>query len=130
MACFTVPMAGAVATEIVLKALGKGKGQAKAAATDGSVHIPFARKLRWLANLLWGGCALLAFEHIWHGEIIFAPPFLTAARNPEDFREMLQEVQTVGVTMLAVVLVAWLGMLAVAHFACRARKADSAEVAP
>ena len=32
--------------------------------------VTFSRKLKWLNTMLWGGAALLAFEHVWHGEVV------------------------------------------------------------
>ena len=61
--------------------------------------------------MLWGGSALLAFEHVWHGEVVPWFPFLTAASNPEDAAEMLHEMGTVGVTMAVLVTLVWLGMV-------------------
>lgn len=26
--------------------------------------------MNWLNNMLWGGSALLAFEHVWHGSVV------------------------------------------------------------
>ena len=81
--------------------------------TEAAEKIPFSKKLKWLNNMLWGGSALLAFEHIWHGEITPWFPFLTAAGDPADMAEMLNEMSTVGVTMAGVVTAVWLGMVAV-----------------
>ena len=87
--------------------------------------VPFSRKLKWLTNLLWGGSALLAFEHIWHGEVVPWVPFLTAAANPADAAEMLHEMATVGVSMAALVTLVWLAMLGVsAVIEKRALKAE------
>lgn len=60
-----------------------------------------------LSGLLWGGILLLAFEHLWHGEVTLFAPFLTAMSNPEDKAVMLHEMATVGVTMSAVVTAVW-----------------------
>ena len=90
--------------------------------------IPFSRKLKWLNNLLWGGSALLAFEHVWHGEVVPWFPFLTAAGDPVDAAEMLQEMSTAGVAMAALVTVAWLGLVAVSSaIEKKALKAQPAE---
>ena len=110
MACFLVPTAEAIVTTVAAKKTkskeaGENKGQEFAV-------IPFSRKLSWLRNMLWGGAALLAFEHIWHGEVAPFFPFLTAAANPADRAEMFREMATVGVTMAVLVTVAWLCMLA------------------
>ena len=119
MACFLVPAAEAVITTIAAKAI---KSKEKDSETvkvqlDGSQpetaeKIPFSRKLKWLNNLLWGGSALLAFEHVWHGEVVPWFPFLTAAGDPVDAAEMLQEMSTAGVAMAALVTVVWLGLVA------------------
>ena len=61
----------------------------------------------WLNNMLWGGSALLAFEHVWHGEVTPWFPFLTAASNPADTAEMLHEMATVGVTMAILITIVW-----------------------
>ena len=106
MACFAVPVAEAVVTTIVQKVLAKKEQSSKA-------KNPFSRKLQWLNNMLWGGSALLAFEHVWHGEVVPWFPFLTAAESPESASEMLHEMSTVGVTMAALVTVVWLAMVAV-----------------
>jgi hypothetical protein len=87
------------------------------------VKLPLARKLRWLSNLLWGGSALLAFEHLWHGEVVPWFPFLTAAGNPADASVMLHEMATVGVSMAALVTLAWIGMVAVTS--AMARKSET-----
>ena len=67
--------------------------------SDTEAKVPFSKKLRWLSNLLWGGSFLLAFEHVWHGEVVPMFPFLTAASNPADAASMLHEMSTVGVAM-------------------------------
>lgn len=124
MACFIVPMAEAVVTTAVTHILKK-----KEAASEASVNssmassmassveavkeVRFSRKLKWLSNLLWGGSALLAFEHLWHGEIVPFYPFLTAASSPADAMEMLHEMATVGSTMAIVVTAVWVGMVVV-----------------
>lgn len=116
MACFLIPAGEAIITTIAAKAV--KSQEAKAVSTQGTEtasKLPFSRKLKWLSNLLWGGSALLAFEHLWHGEISPAFPFLTAAANPADAAEMLHEMSTVGVTMALLVTAVWGGMLAVSH---------------
>lgn len=111
MACFLVPAAEAVITTIAAKVVKSREDAASLshdpkddALSEPSRKIPFSRKLKWLNNMLWGGSALLAFEHIWHGEVVPWFPFLTAAQNPADAAEMLHEMATTGV---------WLGMVAV-----------------
>ena len=108
MACFTVPAGEAIVSTIVKKSIEKkNKGNEKVAESTG---IPFSRKLKWLTNLLWGGAVLLAYEHVWHGEVKPFFPFLTAVENPEDKAEMLHEMGTVGVGMAVLVTVVWIGI--------------------
>lgn len=106
MACFTVPAGEAVVTTIIKKRMEK-QGAEK---TVDKVSVPMTRKLKWLSNLLWGGTALLAFEHVWHGEVQPFFPFLTAMSDPADTQEMLHEIATVGVSMAVLVTVIWIGM--------------------
>jgi len=130
MACLLVPTAEAVVTTVVQKAIEKKE---KAAAENGnqtenkaetSQMASFSKKLKWLNNMLWGGAALLAFEHIWHGEIVPWFPFLTAASNPQDTAEMLHEMSTVGVSMAVLVTAIWGVMVAVSYrIENRAKKA-------
>lgn len=107
MACFVVPAGEAVVTKIVEKATGNSveKSEAKS---------PFIRHLNWLSNLLIGGSVLLAFEHVWHGEVVPWFPFLTAMENSEDTAEMLHEMGTVGVGMAALITLVWIAMVLVA----------------
>ena len=121
MACFVVPAAEAVITTVAAKVLEKKESASESVqvsfngvTTTEAVKIPFSRKLKWLNNLLWGGSALLAFEHVWHGEVTPWFPFLTATSNPVDAVEMLHEMATAGISMTALVTVVWLAMLGVA----------------
>ena len=57
--------------------------------------------------MLWGGSALLAFEHIWHGEVVPWFPFLTAMSNPADAAKMFYEMATAGVSMALLITVVW-----------------------
>ncbi|MBQ7475134.1 MAG: hypothetical protein IJS78_04355 [Clostridia bacterium] len=120
MACFVVSAATAVVTTIVTKIVEKKeKGSAAVrVSSDGerigtARKIPFSKKLKWLDCMLWGGSFLLAFEHIWHGEVVPFFPFLTAAGNPEEAAEMLHEMATTGVLMAALVIALWLVMVGV-----------------
>ncbi len=112
MACFLVSAAEAAVTTAAAKSIEKKEAEH----SRESVHadaVPFSRKVKWLRNMLWGGAVLLAFEHLWHGEIVPFFPFLTAANNPADTAEMLHEMATVGVAMAVLITVVWLCMLAV-----------------
>ena len=88
----------------------------KVSFADGTIgdatKVKFSTKLGWLNKLLWGGSALLAFEHIWHGEVVPFFPFLTAVGNGE-VSEMLAEMGSAGVMMAVLVTAVWVGMLAV-----------------
>lgn len=130
MACFLVPAAEAVVTTLAAKLL-KSREKARNVEIrlpDGSVEtatrIPFSTKLGWLNKLLWGGSALLAFEHVWHGEVVPFFPFLTAVRDGET-SEMLAEMGSAGVMMAALVTVVWFGMLAVSAMDERRALANS-----
>lgn len=101
MACFTVPLATAVAASAVKKVL---PASAK--------KNPFVAKLGWLGNMMFGGSFLLAIEHVYHGEIIFAPPFLTAVKEG-DTAGMLHEMATRGVAMAVLLVAVWAAMVAV-----------------
>lgn len=117
MACFLVPAAEAVVTTIITKALESKEHKVEVSLGDKNIEkvetSHFSRKLKWLNNLLWGGSALLAFEHVWHGEVVPWFPFLTAAGNPEDMAEVIHEMSTVGVTMAILVTAVWVGMVVI-----------------
>ncbi len=118
MACFLVPMTEAIVTTIaqkVIESKEKKTGIKTVTSADGFTmeKTPFSKKLGWLNKMLWGGSALLAFEHVWHGEVVPYFPFLTAASDPADAAEMLHEMGTAGVAMAAIVTVVWIGMLLV-----------------
>ena len=115
MACFIVPGAEAVVTTIATKIVEKREKQSETSSAVPSVSIPFSKKMKWLNHMLWGGSALLAFQHLWHGEVSLFFPFLTAASNPVDAAAMLHEMATVGVTMTAVVTTVWGIMVGVSH---------------
>ena len=101
MACFTVPLATAVVASA-----------AKAALPKSARRGGFAGKLPWLGKMMFGGSFLLAIEHVYHGEIVFSPPFLTAAKEgPEAVGEMLHEMATRGVAMTVLVVAAWAAMV-------------------
>ena len=101
MACFTVPLATAVAATA-----------AKSVLPASTRTNPFVAKLGWLGKMMFGGSFLLAIEHVYHGEIIFTPPFLTAVQNGET-ADMLAEMGTAGVGMAVLVTAVWACMVAV-----------------
>lgn len=118
MACFLVPAAEAVITTVAAKVLKSREKEetVKVSFADDTVEeaakIKFSTKLGWLNKLLWGGSALLAFEHLWYGEVLPFFPFLTAVETGET-AEMLAEMGSAGVTMALLVTAVWGVMLAV-----------------
>jgi len=109
MGCFLVPTTEAIVTTVAAKVQGSKEKESE------SKRTPFTGKVKWLTKLLWGGSALLAFEHVWHGEVVPWFPFLTAASNPADASVMLHEMATAGVGMAVLVTAVWLGMVAASH---------------
>ena len=135
MACFLVGAAEAIIVTVASKAIKaseskkelavRSKGGEKAVdALREKQGIPWSRKLMWLAYILWGGAFLLAYEHVWHGEVVPWFPFLTAMNDPGDTAEMLHEMSTVGVTMAVIVTVVW-ALLCVAADLILKRRANS-----
>ena len=135
MACFLVGAAEAIVVTAASKAIKaseskkelavRSKGGEKAVdALREKQGIPWSRKLMWLAYLLWGGAFLLAYEHVWHGEVVPWFPFLTAMNDPGDTAEMLHEMSTVGVTMAVIVTVVW-ALICVAADLILKRRANS-----
>ena len=116
MACFTVPATEAIITTVaekIIKSKEKKEGLSGAVNTkpesEGSEKISWSTKIGWLNKMLWGGSALLAFEHVWHGEVVPFFPFLTAVKDGNAM-EMLHEMATAGVCMALLVTAAW-GMM-------------------
>ena len=131
MACFLVPGGEAIVTTIVTKVMeSKGKAALAENTEDEKAEAPhgpgFVRKLKWLNNMLWGGSALLMFEHVWHGEVVPWFPFLTNAADPADAAEMLTEMSTVGVGMALAVTGVW-AVMAVVSSVIEKRKTRSDE---
>ena len=113
MGCFTVPAAEAIITTVAEKII---KSKEKKMALSGAVNtkaesevsekITLSTKIGWLNKMLWGGSALLAFEHVWHGEVVPFFPFLTAVKDGNAM-EMLHEMATAGVSMALLVTAVW-----------------------
>lgn len=137
MACFLVPTGEAIVVSLLRLAL--KKKEEKAGIKPDSLESPVSpvsptsperlaspgvrtlrRRLRWLSQMLWGGSALLAFEHLWHGEIVPWFPFLTAASDPESAGVMLHEMATAGVMMALLTTIAW-GLMCLAASAIEKR---------
>ena len=126
MACFLAPMSEAIVMTIVQKVVEKKARKAEKPRPD-STHSAWVRRLGWLNKMLWGGSVLLAFEHLWHGEIVPWPPFLTAMKNPADVGPMLHEIATVGVTMAVTATAVWALMVLIVEL--RVRSINRAETA-
>ena len=107
MACFIVPAAEAVVTTVAARVLKNKESKCDIRDLSTGEHLTWSSHVRKLSNFLWGGSALLAFEHVWHGEVTMFFPFLTAAKSPETLSVMLHEMSTVGVTMAVVVTAFW-----------------------
>ena len=106
MACFIVPAAEAATVTVAKKQIArKSRNGATPESTERSLNL--VRKLTWLTNLLWGGALLLAFEHLWHGEVIPYFPFLSALTERSTTQQMLFEMGTVGVGMALLVTAVW-----------------------
>ena len=106
MACFVIPATEAIITTVATKIIEKKETSETSELTVTNKEF-FSTKLKRLNKMLWGGSALLAFEHLWHGEIQPFFPFLTAAANEADAVNMLHEMSTVGVTMALLVTFVW-----------------------
>ena len=112
MACFLVPTTEAIVTTVIKKVGDK----------SGSDNM-FIKKMGWLNNMLWGGSALLAFEHVWHGEVTPWFPFLTAAAA-----EMIHEMSTSGVAMAILVTLAWVVMVLASNAIAKKKSPAAAKV--
>ena len=128
MACFLAPAAEAVVTTVLQKKLDQKEKEAQHVSVE---HIEntqsiqestkpkhkssWSRKLKWLNTMLWGGSALLCVEHIWHGEVVPWPPFLTAMQTPSEIVPMLKEIALYGTTMAVVITGVWFGMTLIAE---------------
>ena len=109
MACFLVSAAEAVVVKTIEKAEENKeiKSAENGEVSAEEIKIPLSRKLKWLSSMLVGGAVLLAFEHVWHGEVVPYFPFLTAMSSPADMAEMFHEMATVGVCMAVLVTAVW-----------------------
>lgn len=117
MACFIVPAVEAAVVTAATHSLKKKAYTADSKITQehDSFGMALCKRLNLLNNMLWGGSALLAFEHLWHGEIVPWFPFLTNAVNAADRMEMLHEMATVGSSMAVLVTGVWFTITAVMY---------------
>ncbi|SHM54121.1 hypothetical protein [Ruminococcus flavefaciens] len=122
MACFIVPATEAVVTTVIQKVVKKKEGSKDSKGSENKLR--FSEKLKWLNGMLWGGSGLLAFEHVWHGEVTPFFPFLTAANDPADTAEMLHEMATSGSAMAVLVTAVWAGAVIVTNKIAASQKND------
>ncbi len=123
MACFLVPTTEAIITTVATKVI-KSKEKKEEHTEVPKVHL--STKMGWLNKMLWGGSALLAFEHLWHGEVIPTFPFLTAVKEGET-SGMLAEMSTAGVAMAALVTLVWVGMVVAVSYMEKSAKKTAKE---
>ena len=126
MACFVVTTVAAIgvgAAKYVLRHNEKKKDEL--VVKDQFIN---SKKLGILEMELWGGAILLAGEHALHGEITYKWPFLTAvSEGPEATVERLQEMGTIGVGMLAILVAVWFGGLFIYKFLRNRKKKQAAQ---
>lgn len=107
MACFTVPLAEALAISLAKHFyLKRISNLHKEESFDSKISF-VKEKVSVLQKMLFGGSFLLAIEHIYHGEVIFAPPFITAMKSLSQTKEMLFEMATSGVAMALLTTSVW-----------------------
>ena len=124
MACFLVPTTEAIVTTVAEKVM--HSHECKAESEGKEPKFRFSEKLGLLNKLLWGGSALLAFEHVWHGEVVPFFPFLTAANDPGSAAVMLHEMATSGVAMAVLVTAVWAGIVCIeASIRKKSEKSDA-----
>jgi len=118
MACFLVPAGEAIVTTIAQKVMEK---KARGGEAPNIMGLKWSRRLSWLNKLLWGGSLLLALEHVWHGEVVPWPPFLTAMENPADVAPMLHEMVTIGSAMAVAITAIWAIAIAIMEFRAKSK---------
>ena len=122
MACFLVTTAAAVGVGVARHIVKHSeKKNPELASKD---RLVTSKELGALELTMFGGSFLLAGEHVLHDEVIFTFPFLTAVRDG-DTLEMLQEMGTIGVGMLAILVAAWFGGVLLARY-LKKRKSKAA----
>ena len=125
MACFTIPLAEAIVVTAV-KTLALRRNTDKLISESKKQKIASIReKISTLEKMLYGGSFLLAIEHIYHGEVVLYPPFLTAMNTPEEIPAMLHEMATVGVVMAVLTTLAWGVMTGISSWLSKRRNKKS-----
>ena len=129
MACFTVSAVAAIGVGVARHIVKHHENKLELANRVPEVDkfgsdTKWSTKLAYLETALFAGSFLLAGEHIIHGEVVPFPPFLTATETAEGTMEMLQEMGTVGVAMLGIIVAFWaIGVFVVDLVKYRKRKA-------
>ena len=129
MACFLVPAGEAIVATVAQKVVERREKQTGSGRTE-KTRGRWSQRLGWLNNMLWGGCFLLGLEHIWHGEIVPWPPFLTAMQSAEETSTMLHEIATYGTAMAVVITAVWAVIVAVAELKANAKDPSEAQPQP
>lgn len=101
MACLLVPLAEAVVVSTAEKIAQKKCG------AENEKFLAITKETSSLKKVLYGGSFLLAIEHIYHGEIFFAPPFLSGFESTQALSTMLHEMATSGVAMALAATAFW-----------------------
>lgn len=134
MACFLVGGGGAIIATAVRGVIKKKEMEKGIVDCDGNQltdaseeGICWTRKIGWLLNMLWGAVLLLCIEHMWHGEVVPFPPFLTAMSDPTEIPVMLGEMGTIGVGMAVLVTAVWFVSTLVADVAVRRKPVPAKE---
>lgn len=127
MACFLVTSAAAIGVGVARHIVKHNKKKNPELVTKD--RLVTSKELGALELTMWGGSFLLAGEHVLHGEITYKFPFLTAvSEGPTEALEMLQEMGTIGVAMLGILVAAWFGgVLLVRYLKKRKSKAVALE---
>jgi hypothetical protein len=126
MACFVVPLGEAIVTTVVQKVIEK-REKKSGVVKSVNTGLTWGRRLSWLNKMLWGGSVMLVIDHIWNGEVVAYPPFLTAMENPANIAPMLKEIATLGVAMAVCVTAVWGIMVLIAELKARtAHKVNTA----
>lgn len=123
MACFVAPVAEAIVVSVIKKVVEKKEKNIKSNQKEGrkatESYISWGRKLSWLNTMLWGGAFLLMIEHIWYGEIVFYPPFLTEMNSTSEMIQMFHEIAQVGTSMSIFITVVWAVIVVIAETAMK-----------
>lgn len=107
MACFTVTAATAIGVAVA-RHIVKHNEKKENIVVDPIDPMKTSKKLGILELGLFGGSFILAGEHVFHGEVTFTFPFLTAIKEgPDAIKTMLFEMGTVGVAMTVAIVATW-----------------------